>query len=256
MDFQGKRILLTGDSHMDWSAFGNSLERLLKARGAVVTRLAIGATYAKQWLGDKDLCRPLMLGQTWRGVTYSATESRKKCINPKELETSGPFDLAVICTMGNDAATAKVSPAGNGPEAYVQRIKDLVKRSGAPNFLLVGAPYFGPDKVGDIPFIEAAQAAFGPRNFYNSKEITKPYWGKPGEGDLVHYTGTGGKKWAEAVVDFLAASGFNGGAAGGGSGKGLKIALAALGTVGVLGALWWFSRRRAAAPAALPPKAG
>lgn len=202
MDVRGKRILLTGDSHMDWSGFGNSLERILKEKGADVTRLAIGATYAKQWLGNKDLCRPLMAGGSWRGIKYEAGKKNLKCINPSELETTGPYDLLVISTMGNDAATAKQDPKNNTPEIYLDRIRRIASRVGAPNFLLVGSPYYGPTKMGHIPFVEAATAAFGD-NFHNSIAVTQPYWGKPGEGDRVHYTGTGGRKWGESVVKWI-----------------------------------------------------
>ena len=48
MNLRGKRVLLTGDSHLDWSKVGSELERLLTAEGAKVTRLAVGGTWTPQ----------------------------------------------------------------------------------------------------------------------------------------------------------------------------------------------------------------
>lgn len=203
MYLRGKRVLLTGDSHMDWSAFGNRLESALKEAGAQVTRLAIGATYAEQWLGSKDLCRPLMYGQTWRGVSYDKNKKNLKCINPAELATSGPYDLLVISTMGNDASYGAQNWKKHGPDVYVERVKKIAGLVRAPNFLLVGSPTYKPSVDGkSYPYIEAAAAAFG-NNFYDSKPVTAPYQSIKGETDGVHYLREGGRAWAEDVVRWI-----------------------------------------------------
>lgn len=90
----GMKVLLTGDSHMEWSPFGRELEKLLTAAGAKVTRRAIGGSAAFQWAGPGPVCRTI--------------SGEKKCLSIDDLNADGPYDLVVISLGTNDAANAGV----------------------------------------------------------------------------------------------------------------------------------------------------
>lgn len=224
MNLQGKKILLTGDSHMDWSRFGNSLEKRLKEEGATVTRLAIGGSNLRQWTKDKEVCRVLLdfapTGKkSWKG---RGSERNKYCIAWDDIAAKGPYDLVIVSSMGNDIAEAYLKYPryykDYTPEIYVERVKEVVRRSGAPNFLLVGGQRTEGTAPGSIdpsdksaafrgqPYVNAATAAFGD-SFYNARAISESAWATPtkmkkGEGDNVHYMGETAVKWAQDVVDW------------------------------------------------------
>lgn len=206
MDLRGKRVLLTGDSHLDWSAVGSGLEKGLKAEGAIVTRIAIGGTWTPQWLGTKPICRKAVGSDD-----PAAVSSGQKCARFSDIEAQKPYDLVIFSLGGNDAANADVKGGmkGNEPPVFVERIKKLAAKIGAP-FLLIGIPVQG-DKVKHytnaamLPYIEAAKAAFGV-SYFDPREVTAPY---AQDGDGVHYKGEGAKAWVAAVIAHVKASEFS-----------------------------------------------
>lgn len=270
MDLRGKKILLTGDSHMDWSKWGKSLQELLENEGAIVTRLAIGGSNLRQWLNDKEVCRKLYPGFIKADQTYSGrgSERGKKCITLSDLKAKGPYDLVIISSYGNDIAEAYLQYPryykNYTPEVYIGRVKKLVSEVGAPNFLLYtpgrtsGNPLGSPDPADPSadfrgqPYSKAARKAFGD-SFFESRKIADEAWDpktgmmKKGEGDNVHYLGPTAVKLAEATVAWIKDHdlrvNFDSSGAetqdSGGSSFGLIAGITAV----ALGAAWLLSRR-------------
>ncbi|NJN63440.1 MAG: hypothetical protein HC882_00250, partial [Acidobacteria bacterium] len=86
--FRGKRVLLTGDSHMEWSPFGRALEAKLRDLGAAVTNISVGGSSARSWASGRA-CRP----------------GTSTCRTLAELAAARP-DIAIISLGTNDAANA------------------------------------------------------------------------------------------------------------------------------------------------------
>jgi hypothetical protein len=201
MDLSGKRILLTGDSHMEWSPFGSKLEAKLKAAGARVSRLAIGGSAAYQWASGKPVCRTI--------------SGQKKCLSAADLKAAGPFDIAIISLGTNDGANASAAKTDLAAAAAVAvaDIKKLATAIGADQTWLVGPPTMGENdkkvtKDRSIPhytnrnmeFVYAAAApVFG--SLLIDSRAANP--GAP-DGDGVHVGKASGEKWAQLVFDRVA----------------------------------------------------
>jgi lysophospholipase L1-like esterase len=198
----GKRILLTGDSHMEWSPFGSKLEKKLKDRGAVVTRLAIGGSAAFQWASGKPVCRTI--------------EGGRKCLSTAELKAAGPFDLVIISLGTNDGANASAAKTDLAAAAKVAvaDIKKMADAIGAPQTWWVGPPTMGPNESRATN--DRSIPHYTNRNMEFVYAAGKPVFGaftidsraaNPGasDGDGVHVGSASGEKWAQLVVDKVAA---------------------------------------------------
>lgn len=191
----GKHVLLTGDSHMEWSQFGVKLAAKLKAAGARVTQLAIGGSAAFQWASGKPVCR--------------ADGEGKKCISLADIKAAGPYDIAIISLGTNDAANAgkaggDMTVASRGAIADTKRFADAI---GAKQTWWVGPPTMGKNETKqsyvayysnrNMEFVYAAGfATFG--SFAIDSRPANP--GAP-DGDGVHVGTKSGEKWAQLVFD-------------------------------------------------------
>jgi hypothetical protein len=219
----GKRILLTGDSHMEWSPFGSKLEELLRASGATVVRMAIGGSAARQWASGKPVCRTM--------------NGEKKCLSAAELRAAGPFDLAIVSMGTNDAANASAANADRtrAAEQAATDIETFMGLVGAPPFIVVGPPTLK-DKLAHYtnanmtPLVDVFSRRFAGR-FVDSRPVPHP------DGDSVHMGRQGGAAWAQYVFDRL---GSTAAATGGGGSSFMPLFV-----VGALAAIaWWRYRRR------------
>lgn len=216
MTFAGKRILLTGDSHMDWSPFGVNLDRLLREAGATVVRMAIGGSAAKQWASGKQVCRTIA--------------GNKVCFSAADLRAAGPFDLVVVSLGTNDAANASAANADRtrAAEQAATDVETFMGLLGSPRFVVVGPPTLG-DRLNHYtnanmtPLVDVFARRFSGR-FIDSRSVPLV------DGDGVHFGRKGGEAWAKFVVDRLAA----GGAAGGGGGVGGALTFALVGVAALV----------------------
>jgi hypothetical protein len=219
----GKRILLTGDSHMEWSPFGVTLDRLLQEAGATVVRMAIGGSCAKQWASGKPVCRTM--------------NGNKLCYSLDDLRGAGPYDLVVVSLGTNDAANASAANAERtrAAEQAATDIETFMAAIGAKQFVVVGPPVM-PDKIAHYtnanmtPLVDVFARRFSGR-FIDSRPVPRV------DGDSVHFGRQGGAAWAKFVADRLTVSG---GASGGGGGSGV-LALAFLAVAAVVA---WRRRMR------------
>ena len=192
MDLVGKRILLTGDSHMDWSPFGVKLEQFLREAGAQVTRKAIGGSAARQWASGRAVCR------TINGV--------KLCFTAEDLRASGPYDLVVVSLGTNDAANASAANADRtrAAEQAASDVEKFMGLLGSPSFVVVGPPMMR-DSVAHYtnanmaPLVDVFSRRFGSR-YIDSRPVPKT------DGDGVHMGRIGGAAWAQLVTERLKGS--------------------------------------------------
>lgn len=222
MTLAGKRILLTGDSHMEWSQFGVKLDQLLNAAGARVTRMAIGGSSAQQWASGKPVCRTM--------------NGNKLCYSPAELRAAGPFDLVVVSLGTNDAANASAANADRtrAAEKAADDLEKFMASIGASAFVVVGPPVM-PDRIAHYtnanmaPLVDVFARRFGAR-FIDSRPVPRI------DGDAAHVGRKGGEAWSKYVFDRLEAGG-----AVGTRGGGFPAPLLFLGAAGA--AFWWWRRR-------------
>lgn len=187
MTFAGKRVLLTGDSHMDWSPFGSKLEELLRSSGATVVRRAIGGSSAKQWASGRQVCR------TINGV--------KLCYAAEDLRLAGPFDLAIVSLGTNDAANASAANADRtrSAEKAADDVEKFMQLVGVQNFVVVGPPTLL-DRIAHYtnanmtPLVDVFSRRFGSR-YIDSRSVPHV------DGDSVHMGRKGGAAWAQLVFD-------------------------------------------------------
>lgn len=186
MSLAGKRILLTGDSHMDWSPFGVTLDRLLREAGAVVTRKAIGGSAARQWASGKQVCRTI--------------DGNKVCFSADDLRAAGPYDLVVVSLGTNDAANASAENADRtrAAEKAADDVEKFMGLLGSPRFVVVGPPLMKDStahytNANMTPLVDVFARRFGGR-FIDSRSVPKT------DGDSVHMGRKGGETWAQLVV--------------------------------------------------------
>lgn len=197
MALAGKRILLTGDSHMDWSQFGVQLEQLLRASGATVVRMAIGGSAAKQWASGSAVCRTI--------------DGKKVCHSANDLRAAGPFDLAIISLGTNDAANASAANADRktAAEKAADDVEKFAALVGAKRFVVVGPPTLRDSlahytNANMTPLVDVFARRFGSR-FIDSRPVPKV------DGDSVHVGRKGGEAWAKFVFDRVSTGGSGGG---------------------------------------------
>lgn len=209
MQISGKRILLLGDSHTDWSAYGVQLERQLTELGATVVRMGIGATAARTWLAG-PACRTI--------------SGQRKCHSLEEARQLGPYDIAVVSLGTNDAANSSVGqgddPAKIRAQARIaaKQIKKVAESIPASVVYWVGPPavkdgrikwkdpktsmyHYYPESM-EILWSEASPL-FGARAL-DSRPATAPFLDERGA-DGVHLGSKGGRAWASFVVGSIQA---------------------------------------------------
>jgi hypothetical protein len=180
----GRRVIILGDSHVDGSTFGKSLEKMLAANGASVTRMGWGGSAARTWIAG----RPIF------GKQYTL----------EQVRTSGPYDVAIVSLGTNDGANAGVNTQDAGAlsreaDKSIAQIKQVMDATGASVVWWVEPPVMG-DRVKhytnyNIDFVRKA----GRREF-GSRSIDSTVVGAP-DGDGVHLGGRGGQAWAQVVHD-------------------------------------------------------
>jgi lysophospholipase L1-like esterase len=209
MQISGKRILLLGDSHTDWSPYGVQLERQLKDLGATVVRMGIGATAARTWLAG-PACRTI--------------SGQRKCHSLDEARQLGPYDIAVVSLGTNDAANSSVGQGDNPAKIRAQasiaakQIKKVADSIPASVVYWVGPPavkdgrikwkdpktsmyHYYPESM-EILWSEASPL-FGARAL-DSRPATTPYLNEKWA-DGVHLGLEGGRAWASFVIGSIQA---------------------------------------------------
>ncbi len=183
-------VLLLGDSHTV-GGYGTELERLFKARGDVVTRIAHVGAAAGDYLTGKYASE------------YAALRGR-------------PFDLVVISLGTNDAAASDYI----APSKTAERIKALADGLTSRSTWYVGPPSFsdnaartynaafaGPPGSGKdlnsraARVFDAVRAVFGDR-VVDARPATSAFV-RPTD---IHLGPQGGSAWARMVFDRLAAA--------------------------------------------------
>lgn len=182
MKVSGKRIAILGDSHVDGSVMGQTLEKLLTEGGATVKRFGWGGSAARTWLAGKP--------------------ALKKHFTVEGVKNEGPYDIVIISLGTNDGANAGVGtqdPARLKAEAeksvaQIKKIADTI--GGGVTFWVEPPPMLDRAKHYtnfNIDFVRnAGRAVFG------TKAIDSTRIGTP-DGDGVHPGGKAGRAWAELV---------------------------------------------------------
>ena len=214
-------VLLLGDSHTV-GGYGSELERLFKARGDAVTRIAHVGAAAGDYLTGKY------------ANEYAALKGR-------------PFDVVVITLGTNDAAATDYIAPSRTAERIKALADGLTSRAtwyvGPPSFsdnaartynpAFAGPPGAGKDLNSRAAKVFAAVApAFGDRAI-DARPSTLPFVKQSD----IHLGPQGGAAWAKFVFDRVA-----GAPLAPGSGGGLPVVPLLL--LGVAGAAFWWWRRR------------
>ena len=180
----GRRVLLTGDSHMEWSPFGRLLAAKLRRAGAVPVNFAIGGSTARAWASGSPVCHDA------------------RCVTIADLRASRP-DVAIISLGTNDGANADAA-GGDQVAAARQAAEQLLaftRRVGAPVTWIVGPPSMaGRGHYTDAamaPVVAAFASAF-PGRFIDSRSVPRL------DGDGVHMGPRSGEIWAQLVFDEVA----------------------------------------------------
>lgn len=223
--FSGASVLLTGDSHMEWSQFGVQLAALLRAQGARVTNLSIGGSSARSWASGRPVCRP---GES------------SGCLTVADLVARGPYDLAIVSLGTNDAANAHAAGANatNAARQTAERVATVAQQIGARRTWLVGPPRMGrtsghyTDQT-MAPVADAFASAFRGHptiRFIDSRPVRRS------DGDGIHVGRRGGEEWARFVLS-------QGGSLASAGGLGYPLIFGSA-TLAALGLVWWLSGRR------------
>lgn len=208
--FRGKRVLLTGDSHMEWSPFGRALEAKLRDLGATVVNVSVGGSSARSWASGRA-CRP----------------GTEVCHTLADLTATRP-DVAIISLGTNDAANADAE--GADPRAAAQqtaeRLRQVVSAIGAREVWIVGPPRMGRTTghytdATMAPVVDALRRMFGNR-FVDSRAVPRI------DGDGIHVGARGGEAWASYAVAKMTSGGSS----------------AILGMALLFGGVWYLMRRK------------
>jgi lysophospholipase L1-like esterase len=252
MNIKGLKIAVIGDSQTQFG-LGQELVPMLQAAGAKVTNLGVGGTSADQWV-NKVVCFP---GKGPNGCKVSdpgmhGASALKQYDLDAEVAKAGGFDLVIVSLGSNDGANASAAkrPGGVDADKFVPKLLSALKRVAPRAF------FIGPGAVrGNVkhyedaniqPYYAAVAKVMGDAAIH-SYPVVKPFANDASQGDGVHFFkgSAAAKAWAKAVLDaVMTRQPYVVG--GGGSGRNMKIALIAVGALGVLGALWWLSRRQSA----------
>jgi lysophospholipase L1-like esterase len=225
-------VLLLGDSHTV-GGYGSELERLLKARGDTVTRVAHVGAAAGDYLTGKYASE------------YAALKGK-------------PFDVVVISLGTNDAAASDYIAPSKTAERIKALADGLTSRAtwyvGPPSFSANAARTYNPAFAGPpgsgkdlntraAKVFDAVQPVFGDRAI-DPRAATLPF---VKETDI-HLGQQGGAAWAAAVFSrvngapLAPGAPVPGGLAPVSSGPSPVLVLGALALAGA--AFWWWRRKR------------
>jgi lysophospholipase L1-like esterase len=181
---KGKSILIMGDSHVDGTPMGITLEKMLTESGASVKRFGWGGSAARTWLAGK--------------------KARGKQFTVQQVKDGGPYDIAIISLGTNDAANAGVGtqdPAKLTAEAVkaVGQIKQIADTVGAKDTWWVEPPLMK-DTVKHYTNFNVNFVRQEGRKVFGERAIDATSVGTP-DSDGVHLYSVGGKAWAKVVHD-------------------------------------------------------
>lgn len=187
MNIKDKKIVIIGDSHVDWSWFGKTLEADLASKGASVTRHGWGGSAAANWIA----------GQRIFGKQYTL----------KGVAGGGPYDVALVVLGSNDAANAQRASMEGGPTLTAgvatasQKILQVAGSLSARTSFWVGPPAMGTKSPywtnGAMDALwKATSPLFGERAL-DSRPATRPH---VATGDGVHMGKPGAEAWTAFVV--------------------------------------------------------
>lgn len=186
----GSKVLVIGDSHTA-GAFGDELDRLLRAKGAQVHTVGSSGATADNFVTGKGttvgFADHKVNGQTEKTSSH-ATPKLEDLINQDKPDT-------ILVNLG-----ANFRGAGpGGIKKQVDEIGQIAKKHGI-KITWVGPPTTRADESnrGSLQkFDEDMKAAVAP---YGSYLSSAPFTPKYNGGDGVHYSGAEAKQWAAGVA--------------------------------------------------------
>ena len=186
----GSKVLVIGDSHTA-GAFGDELDRLLRAKGAQVHTVGSSGATADNFISGKGTtvgyADHKVNGQTQKTATH-ATPKLEELINEDKPDT-------ILVNLGANFR-------GDGPSGIkkqVDEIGQIAKKHGI-KITWVGPPTTRQDESNRSSlqkFDEDMKAAVAP---YGSYVSSAPFTPKYSGGDGVHYSGAAAKQWAAGVA--------------------------------------------------------
>lgn len=186
----GSKVLVIGDSHTA-GAFGDELDRLLRAKGANVHTVGSSGATADNFITGKGTtvgyADHKANGQTEKTASH-ATPKLEDLINQDKPDT-------IIVNLGANFRGA--GPAGI--KKQVDEIGEIAKRHGI-KITWVGPPTTRQDESNRSSlqkFDEDMKAAVAP---YGSYVSSAPFTPKYSGGDGIHYSGDAAKQWAAGVA--------------------------------------------------------
>lgn len=186
----GSKVLVIGDSHTA-GAFGDELDRLLRAKGAQVHTVGSSGATADNFISGKGttvgFADHKVNGQTQKTAAH-ATPRLEDLINEDKPDT-------IIVNLGANFRGAGPS----GIKKQVDEIGEIAKKHGI-KITWVGPPTTRQDEGNRSSLqkfdadMKAAVAPYG--TYVSSAPFTPKYSG----GDGVHYSGEAAKQWAAGVA--------------------------------------------------------
>lgn len=186
----GSKVLVIGDSHTA-GAFGDELDRLLRAKGASVHTVGSSGATADNFITGKGTtvgyADHKTNGQTEKTAAH-ATPKLENLINEDKPDT-------IIVNLGANFRGAGPS----GIKKQVDEIGQIAKKHGI-KITWVGPPTTRQDESNRSSlqkFDEEMKAAVAP---YGSYVSSAPFTPKYSGGDGVHYSAEAAKQWAAGVA--------------------------------------------------------
>ena len=186
----GSKVLVIGDSHTA-GAFGDELDRLLRAKGAQVHTVGSSGATADNFISGKGTtvgyADHKINGQTQKTAAH-ATPKLEELINEDKPDT-------ILVNLGANFRGAGPS----GIKKQVDEIGQIAKKHGI-KITWVGPPTTRQDESNRSSlqkFDEDMKAAVAPYGTYVS---SAPFTPKYSGGDGVHYSGEAAKQWAAGVA--------------------------------------------------------
>lgn len=186
----GSKVLVIGDSHTA-GAFGDELDRLLRAKGAQVHTVGSSGATADNYISGKGttvgFADHKANGQTEKTSSH-ATPKLEDLINEDKPDT-------IIVNLGANFRGAGAS----GIKKQVDEIGEIAKRHNI-KITWVGPPTTRQDEgnSGSLDkFDQDMKAAVAPYGNYVSSRPFTPHYNGP---DGIHYSGEEAKKWAAGVA--------------------------------------------------------
>jgi hypothetical protein len=185
---KGKTIVILGDSHVDGTPMGSTLEKMLTEQGATVKRFGWGGSAARTWLAGKRAM----------GKQYTV----------QQVKDGGPYDIAIISLGTNDGANAGVGTQDKAKleaEAVkaVSQIKQIADTIGAQKTYWIEPPVMG-DKTKHYTNYNIDFVRREGRKVFGADAIDATSVG-PHPSDGVHLYGDKATQWATIARDRILA---------------------------------------------------